>query len=90
MIGSRRKFQPLVMGAVEQGHRSNHVPAGLPATFLDFCPALTDFELWVAFANNVDAPTSFDDLAIRVTVLQSANTADNLHESLLSNRKDAR
>lgn len=51
----------------------------LSACFLHFGTALADFELWIAFANHIDPPASLDDLAIRVAVLQSANTANNFH-----------
>lgn len=51
----------------------------LPTRFLDFRPALSDFELWVCLANDVDASTPFDDLAIGVTVLQGTDTADDFH-----------
>lgn len=53
--------------------------ARLATRLFDLRSALADFEFGIAFANDVDSATSFDHLAIRVAILQSADTADDLH-----------
>ena len=53
----------------------SHLAAGL----LDLCATLTDFEFWVALANDIDAAAAFHHLAIRMAVFQSANTTYNFH-----------
>ena len=51
----------------------------LAAGLLDLRAALTDFEFWVALANDIKAAAAFHHLAIRMAVFQSANTTYNFH-----------
>ena len=55
--------------------KKSHLAAGL----LDLGAALTDFEFRIALANDIDAATAFDDLAIRMAIFQSANATYNFH-----------
>jgi hypothetical protein len=51
----------------------------LAAGLLDLGATLTDLEFRIALANDVDASASFYNLAIRMAILQSANTTYNFH-----------
>lgn len=55
--------------------RKSRLAAGL----LDLGATLTDLEFWIALTNDVDAAASFYNLAIRMAILQSANTTYNFH-----------
>ncbi len=59
--------------------RSRCSKSRLAAGLLDLGATLTDFEFWIAFANDIDAAAAFDHLAIRMAVLQRANTTYNFH-----------
>lgn len=51
----------------------------LPLGTLAFRVSLPDFEPRVALANHVDSPSSTNDLAIRVTILERPNRRYALH-----------
>ena len=58
----------------------------LAAGLLDLGPTLTDFEFRIALANDIDAAAAFHHLAIRMAVLQGANTTYNFHRIDLAGR----
>ena len=58
----------------------------LAAGLLDLGATLTDLEFWIALTNDVDAAASFYNLAIRMAILQSANTTYNFHRIDLAGR----
>lgn len=62
------------------------VRRALSAAFLAFGPALADLELRIALADDVDPAATANDLAIRVTVLEGPDGADDFHLSKSRNR----
>ena len=61
-------------------------PSRLAAGLLDLGATLTDLKFRVALANDIDAAAAFYHLAIRMAVLQSANTTYNFHRIDLAGR----
>ena len=70
-------------GPVVLSRREN---SRLAAGLLDLGATLPDLEFWVAFANHIDSATSFNHLAIRMAIFQSANTTYNFHRIDLAGR----
>ena len=55
----------------------------LSTSLFDLSAALPDFELWIAFADYVNATPPLHNLAVGMAVLQGTDAADNFHRKRL-------